>query len=140
MVGRRHEQQAHGGDDPKDFFIRARAQFAFATAVTVGSIRFATAVTVGNIRADHSGATPPTEDAMSRSSEYEIGSDTELMLAETIDRLELALIPVCPDPGPARSAAQLAHARACLDADEEFQLLLDAMLETPAHGSRQTRH
>ena len=77
---------------------------------------------------------------MSRSLKPEFESATELMLAEAIDRLELRLMPVCPDPVPAHPAIQRAHASACLGVDEEFDVLLASMLETPSHGSRQTRH
>jgi hypothetical protein len=77
---------------------------------------------------------------MARSPEYEYGSATELILAEAIDRLELALIPVCPEPAPDHCAAQQAHARACFGVDEEFDSLLADMYEASAHGSRATRH
>jgi hypothetical protein len=73
---------------------------------------------------------------MARSPEFEIGSATALILAEEIGRLELAQIPVCPEPGPAQSAAQQAHARACLGVAEEFHLLLGAFVQV----SRETRH
>ena len=73
---------------------------------------------------------------MSRSLESDIRSATDLVLAEAIDRLELALVPVCPEPGPAHSAAEQAHARACLGVAEEFELLFEARV----HSSHETRH
>jgi len=73
---------------------------------------------------------------MARSLESEIGSAAALILAEDIGRLELAQIPVCPEPGADHSAAQQAHARACLGMTAEFHLLLDGF----ARVSRQTRH
>ena len=77
---------------------------------------------------------------MGRSTEYEIRDATALLLAEAIDRLELAQIPVCPDPVPAFSEAQQAHARACFGVGEEIHSLLAEMHETSTHGPRATRH
>ena len=73
---------------------------------------------------------------MARSPESEIGSATVLILAEELDRLELAQIPVCPDLDSAHFAAQQAHARACLGVTGGFHLLLEGFTRV----ARETRH
>ena len=77
---------------------------------------------------------------MARSPELEIRSAAALILAEAIDNRELAQVLVCPEPGPAQSAAQQAHARASLGVAEAFHLLLANVHETSGRGSRETRH
>lgn len=76
---------------------------------------------------------------MGRSPKFETGNTTALVPAEAIDRLGLALIRFRPDPVATHSVAH-AHARACLDVNEDSRLLLAGMLETSAPGSRPTRH
>ena len=77
---------------------------------------------------------------MSRSPESEIRSAAALILADAIDKLELAQVLVCPEPRPAQSAAEQAHARACLGVADVFHLLLAKMHETSGHGSPETLH
>jgi len=77
---------------------------------------------------------------MARSPEFDIRSAAEMLLAEAIDKRELLQVLVCPEPVPAQSAAQQAHARASFGVAEEFHLLLVNEHETFGHGSRETRH
>ena len=77
---------------------------------------------------------------MARAMDFDIRSALEPALAEAIDVPELALALVCPEPVPAQSAAELAHARARLGVFEASDLLLHHEDETAGLGHHQTRH
>lgn len=109
-------------------------------AVRRHTFTFATTVTAGRIGAYHCAISARPETAMSRPLDFEYESATARMLAEAVERLELALVPVCPEPAPDHSAARQAHARASLGLDEGIDGLLDGMLEPLVRGSRETRH
>jgi len=77
---------------------------------------------------------------MARSPELDIRSAAALILAEAYDPLELAQVLVCPEPAPARSAAEQAHARASLGVCEAFDLPPAKVHDPSGKGSHETRH